>query len=201
MKAGEAAINFVDRNLCKDGSHRWVNWNVIPVPDREIIFGIGEDITERKLAEEMLKKAHEELEEKVQDRTAELTAAHEALRQSNDELQSIYNGMSDGLLIADTETQQFVQANASICRMLGYSKKELLSKSVRDIHPAEDIPAVLEAFRMVSEGRRHGSVEMPMLRKDGGTFVADISENRAIYNGRPCLIGFFRDITWRNESQ
>jgi PAS domain S-box-containing protein len=48
LKAGEPVINFVDRNICKDGSHRWFNWIVIPVPTRDLVFGIGQDITERK---------------------------------------------------------------------------------------------------------------------------------------------------------
>jgi PAS domain S-box-containing protein len=45
--------------------------------------------------------------------------AEEALRQSHDELQAIYDGMVDGLLIVDIETKRFIRANAAICRMLG----------------------------------------------------------------------------------
>ena len=70
--------------------------------------------------------------------------AEEALRQSHDELRAIYDGMLDGLLIIDIETQQFVRANASICQMLGYSDTELRSRSVSDIHPAEALPYILE---------------------------------------------------------
>jgi len=52
LNSGETVINFVDRNVCKDGSHRWINWIVIPVLDRGTVFGIGQDITEKKLGEE-----------------------------------------------------------------------------------------------------------------------------------------------------
>jgi len=55
LKSGTPAIDFVDRNLCKDGSHRWINWTAISVPGRDIVFGIGQDITERKQAEDELR--------------------------------------------------------------------------------------------------------------------------------------------------
>ena len=54
LKSGEPVADFVDRNICKDGSLRWINWNVIPLLDRGIVFGIGQAITERKQAEEQI---------------------------------------------------------------------------------------------------------------------------------------------------
>jgi PAS domain S-box-containing protein len=43
-------------------------------------ISIGQDITERKQAEEALRRAHEELEQRVIDRTSQLTAVNEELR-------------------------------------------------------------------------------------------------------------------------
>jgi PAS domain S-box-containing protein len=53
------------------------------------IVGTHFDLTERKHAEEMLRRAHEELEVRVQNRTAELAHANESLRAEMDERKRI----------------------------------------------------------------------------------------------------------------
>jgi PAS domain S-box-containing protein len=136
----------------------------------------------------------------VQDIT-ERKRAEEALRQSHDELRAIYDGLADGLLIADIETKRFVRVNDFICRMLGYTKDELLTMSVRDIHPPEHVSASEEAMHAQAEGRIHVNPNVPVRRKDGTVFYADVAGRGLVYAGRPCIIGFFRDITKRKVAQ
>ncbi len=131
----------------------------------------------------------------------ELRDAEGAWRQSYEELRTIYECMVDGLLIADVETKEFLQANRAICQMLGYTPEELLAMSVLDIHPQEDLPAVLEGFQSQAAELFARADALPVCRKDGSVFYADVTANRIVYNGRPCLIGFFRDITERRKAE
>lgn len=69
------------------------------------------------------------------------------MRSGRDELQAIYDGIADGVLLTEIATKRFLRVNSSACRMLGYSEEELLSMSVTDIHSSEDVPMIREAFR------------------------------------------------------
>ncbi len=132
---------------------------------------------------------------------SERKQTQEALRQSHEELQAIYEGMFDGIVVVDIESKRFVRTNPALGRMLGYSEDELLSLSVKDIHRPEDIPNVLEQFKAQAEGRLIVAESIPVVRKNGSLFYADITTTVIDYHGRRCNIGVFHDITARKKAE
>jgi len=73
--------NFELWERTKNGEIKWVNASVqlISLFGRKCFLGSGIDITEKKIAEENLKICNNELEDKVEERTAELKKANEKL--------------------------------------------------------------------------------------------------------------------------
>ncbi len=140
------------------------------------IQAIARDVTERKKAEEALKEA--ELK-----------------------LRTIFDSASDGILVAQRDNKKFSTANKKICRMLGYTEKELLKLNVYDIHPKKSLPHVIDQFEKQIKEEISIAKDIPVLKKDGTMFFADVSSSPITINGKECLLGMFRDITERKRNE
>ncbi|MGE5506328.1 MAG: PAS domain S-box protein [Actinomycetota bacterium] len=114
-------------------------------------------------------------------------------------MQAIFNGATDGIILADVNTRRFVDVNDTICSMLGYSREEMLQLGVDDIHPKAEMPRVIEGFLRQARGEVK-VVEQPVQRNDGSVFSADVSVVPVEIDGQPYMAGFFRDITERKAA-
>ena len=109
-----------------------------------------------------------------------------------------FDGQLDGFLIADASTLRFLAANPPVCRMLGYTKKELLRMSVPDIHPAQSMAVIRDAFTSTLHLKTPAMKTVQFLRKDGSVFLGLITAFTIQYRGRLCLIGFIREKSQRH---
>jgi len=124
-----------------------------------------------------------------------------ALGASEQQLQAIFDGATDGIVLADAESRLFIKGNQSFCRILGYTQEEIAHIGVLDIYPKQDLPYVIEQFAKQSRGEVLLAATIPVQRKDGSVFYADISTTPVKVDGKPCLIGVFRDITERQQAE
>lgn len=62
LERGEFTFEFENRYLCKDGSYKWILWNAVSVPAKQLIYCVGREITERKHAEQEQKRLARNLE-------------------------------------------------------------------------------------------------------------------------------------------
>lgn len=122
------------------------------------------------------------------------------LKEAEQKLKVIFETASDGILVADIENKKFLTANLAGCRMLGYSLEEILNIGIMDIHPEKDIPHVLEQFEKQLKQEIIVAPDIPVKRKDGTIFYADISSGPMLLRGKQYVIGLFRDITERKKA-
>ncbi len=156
---------------------------------------------------ERLRNWDEELNREIAAKTRQLTeeltvrtSAEEALKESEQTLNAIFEAANDGILVADAETHRFVRWNKALCRMLGYSTEELERLSVSDIHPLQSLPQIVAVFEKQVQGEMTMGRDLPVRRKDGSVFSADINSSALLLFGRPHLLGLFRDISERKRA-
>ena len=106
----------------------------------------------------------------------------------------------DGVLVADAEKQKFIQGNKRICEMLGYNFQEIKELRINDIHPRKNLLKILDQFDKLSRREIFVTQDIPVKRKDGSIFYADIGALRITLGKKIYLMGFFRDITGRNKA-
>ena len=117
------------------------------------------DVTERKKMEEVLQKAHDELEQQVEERTVELRAALSEIQTMKDQLEAenIYFrhenkmkhrfeniiGQSDGLKYVLYRAEQVAPTNTTIL-ILGETGtgKELIAAAVHNMSPRKERPLI-----------------------------------------------------------
>ena len=177
---GSRGLDERFRILQPDGAMRWVHARGFPVRDANgtvyRVVGTIEDITERERVEE-------------------------SLRESEQELRAIFDGARDGILLTDAKTRKLLTANTAMCGMLGYTHEEILRIGISDMHPEHYLPRVIERFERRLRGESQLAADIPMIRKDGSVFYADIKSAPVRFGGKDCLLGLFCDITERKNAE
>ena len=127
--------------------------------------------------------------------------AEAALRESEERYRVLFEGSTHGILAVDMETGRFGYANPSICRMLGYSDRELLQLGIADIHPKDSLDQVMVEFESLVGNEKTLSAAIPCRRKDGTVFYADIASVESLIQGRRYAVGFFMDVSERRRAE
>jgi PAS domain S-box-containing protein len=129
--------------------------------------------------------------------TLERSHQVEALRASEQRYKSIFEKSSESILIVDMETQAIRYSNPAASRMFGYADAEFCTMSVADCCPRDSVSSNLAEFDAVARGMKTLAIDLPCLKKDGTTILADASATAITVGGRAMLAGFFRDVTER----
>ena len=130
LYAGTALRNFENRYLCKDGSYRWLAWNVHPLPESRQVFGVARDVTARRKTEEQLRL-----------------------------LEACVSRINDIVLITEAEPlnepgPRILYVNDAFVRITGYTKAEALGRSPRFLQGPNTQRDVLTRIRTALEQRK-----------------------------------------------
>jgi PAS domain S-box-containing protein len=159
------------RHRRKDGSTFPIEINTQYIDlDQGYLVAVIRDITERRQAEEVRRIAEERY-------------------------RTLFDYAPDGILIVSPENI-YIDANVSICQMLGYARDELIGLSVRDLVAEKDLPRIDPALSVIRAQTNHHR-EWDFRRKDGSLLQVD-AFSTLMPDGN--VLAMIRDITDRKRN-
>ncbi|HUS34276.1 MAG TPA: PAS domain S-box protein, partial [Verrucomicrobiae bacterium] len=165
IRRGERLEHFETVRKTKDGRLIDVSLTVSPIKDAlgKIIGAskIARDITERKRAENEIKRVNEELERRVEERTA-------SLRETNDQLETFCYTIAHDLRSPLRAQQSFAQALLDEHRQaLGDSGVDYAARILRNAHRLDNLVSDLLAYSRLSRDQiKLAPVDLAKVLKD-----------------------------------
>jgi len=144
------------------------------------VVASARDITDRKKAEEALKKAHDLLDIRVKERTTELIQsntrllteieerrkAESTMRETSQYLENLINYANAPIIVWDPEFR-ITLFNRAFEYLTDWTPEEVIGKPLDILLPKGCLGEVLELIRKTATGERWESVEIPILNKNG----------------------------------
>jgi PAS domain S-box-containing protein len=169
---------------------------------KEFLVGIARDITDHKCMENELRRARNDLEHRVLERTGELQEANAALRESKDFLDKIINSIGDPIFVKDRQ-HRLVLVNDAACKLFGRPREEIIGQTAYDLFPTKEMAEISwekdeDVFKTGKENVNEetntyapGMTRTVLVKK---TLYEDKAENKF-------LVGVTRDITDRKHAE
>ncbi len=176
---------------------KWLFFTAAPIKkaNGEIVGSIETlwDTTERKESQEALQRAHNELEARVLERTAELRKVNEDLSRSEQKYKTLFDNAPNPIFIMKSQTLNIIDVNATALACYRQSKEKLSKMSFLDLLFEEDKELEGGLKRITANQcsffprRRH-------IRGKGEPFYVNIVACHARHMDMDCLIATTTDI-------
>ncbi|MDX1632022.1 MAG: EAL domain-containing protein [Thermoanaerobaculia bacterium] len=172
----------------------------VPVDERDLETSpvTVPEFFERKRLEDELRRANETLEQRVEERTAELLEATEQLRLLGSAVESASEGIV--ILVRDegSDLPRIEMVNRGFCRITGLDRGEAVGETLEILRVSEEDESLFEAMTESVERGEAFQGELNAVRGDGDQYALELHLMPAGRGDRPRhWTGIFRDVTQR----
>lgn len=128
-------------------------------------------------------------------------AIESELRRSEERFAKIFDVSPDPLVLSQVADGKMLDANTSFVHTMGYSREEIIGRTVFELEMYVDPANRLEMVRLLAEHGELHDFEVQLRRKDGSTFFANASISPLELEGKPCLVWMARDVTQQKQAE
>ena len=102
----------------------------------------------------------------------------------------LFDNTSDAIFIADAKTSQLIDCNKSAEKLIGRSRKEIISMKAEELYPKEMVDFIREGFKKLVEGKIK-FLDTFVLTKDKTRIPVRITSSIILLNGKLTNQGIF----------
>ena len=175
LTGGGKVINFDNRYRSRDGSYRWLSWNAVSLPERQLIVAVARDVTDRKHEQAELARSNQELEMFAYVASHDLQEPLRSIAGFMELLRDRYHGQLDAK--AD-EYITFAVDGAKrlqtlINGLLEYSRVSTRGKPLAEVDTATALAEALANLQsaILETGAAVTHDPLPVLQADAGQFA------------------------------
>lgn len=183
--------------LSVGGSHYQVTVDPLKNEKGELcgIVHIVRDITASKQTEQELARLNLELEQRVEERSAEL-------RESEERFRVLFEENPDACFLVDLDGR-FVDGNKAVERLIGYSREELVGQSISasEIFPPLAKRLAYERIERKRAGEKLVPAEYVLRHKGGIEVVVEVTSIPISLQGETVLLVNAHDLTHRKRAE
>lgn len=143
-------------------------------------------------AQELLARIGSRL--RVRNAEAALLALYQTAQSAEFRYRTLFDSNPHPILVVDGNTRAFLAVNNAACVMYGYTREELLQRSVRDIQSPEDEERMQECADLPARAISNRGV-WRMLRGDGRIIEVDLTVQDITFEGQPARLVLALDVT------
>ncbi len=169
-------------------------------------FGTGDfsrriDLPENGDEFDELARVLNEASEKMQSRDIENRLIHEALKNSEDTLRSIFNSVHDAIFI-HREDGVIIDVNDRVLEMYRVTREDAIGSSVAKDYSSPSVSEkwLTDTWKQVLSGHTQSFEWLAQRPGDGSLFDVDVFLTRVMMNGQGCILATARDISLRKRN-
>ncbi len=130
----------------------------------------------------------------------ERAEAQAALRRSEEDFRLLFASNPLPMWVYDLTTLRFLAVNHAAVAHYGYSEEEFLDRTIKDIRPPDDVPALMARVRLAEQGVRHGGV-WRHVTKEGRLIQVRITSHPIQFRGQAAELILAQDVTQELENE